>query len=39
MKRHLLILLAVSPAVLAGLLLWRDHGAMIALNDFIAWCS
>lgn len=38
MKRHLLILAAVTPFLLAGLWLWRDQGAMIALGDFIAWC-
>ncbi len=38
MKRHLLILAAVSPLLAGGLWLWRDQGAMIALGEFIAWC-
>ena len=38
MKRHLLALVAAAPLLAAGLWLWRDQGAMIALGDFVAWC-
>ena len=38
MRLHLLILAAAAPLILAGLWLWRDQGAMIALGEFMAWC-
>ena len=38
MKRHLLVFAVAAPFIAAGLWLWRDQGAMIALGDFMAWC-